>query len=157
MPKPDQDVINQTNLDFPPVINQLKYIPIERIIELRKKHLSCAEIAKVLGCSKANIIQRLHKVSEELDLTDTYVSNRATVLAFQQRRIIQSITDADIKKAGLLEKVKSTTFLHNSERLELGKSTSNIFYADLIKAKQMVDKEIQEAEVVDNMSQSEGK
>jgi len=136
--------IDQSNLEFPPVINPLKYIPIERIIELRKKHLSCAEIAKVLGCSKANIIQRLHRISEELDLTDQYVKNRADVLAFQQRRIIHSITDADIKKAGLLEKIKSTTFLHNSERLELNKSTSNIFYADMIKAREQVKQDIEE-------------
>jgi len=159
MNKPNQDIVetDQSNLDFPPIINPLKYIPIERIIELRKKHLSCAEIAKILGCSKPNIVQRLHKISEELDLTDHYVNNRSKILAFQQRRIIQSITDADLKKAGLRDKVISTGILFDKERLEEGKSTSIVFYADLIKAKQIVDQEIQEAEQIDNMSSNEAK
>jgi len=129
------------------VVNtQPKYIPIELIIDLRKKHLSASQIAKIVGCSKPNIVQRLHRACLSLDLTDRYRKNRAEVLGNLQRRISQSITDADLTKAGLRDKVISMGVLYDKERLETGQSTQNIFYADMIKAKSQVDKEIQELE-----------
>lgn len=140
----NNNAITQIDSSFPLLVNRLKYIPIEKIIELRKKHLSCEQIAKVLGCSKANIVQRLHRISDDLDLTDNYVKDRATVFAYHGRKIINSITESDIQKAGLLEKVKAVSFLHNAERLDRGQSTQNVIYAELHRIKDRIDEELKE-------------
>jgi len=129
-----------------PNIRANKNIPIEAIIELRQKNLTVNQIAKILGCDHSNIVRRLQSISNEIDLTHSYKKNRADILAFHQRRIIQSITPADLKKAGLRDKIISAGVLYDKERLETGQSTQNIFYADMIKAKSQVDKEIQELE-----------
>ena len=117
-------------------------IPIEAIIELKAKNLCNSEIAKLLGCGPSNISQRL----KDVELTKQYVNNRALIFAYHQRRIIESITHANIQKAGLLEKVKATSFLHNAERLELNLSTSNIAYADMIQGRDQRIQELKELE-----------
>jgi len=134
-----------------------KDIPIELIIDLRKKQLSTGQIAKLVGCSRPNIVQRLQKAAVDIELTYKFRKHRGEILANLQRRIIQSITPADLEKAGLRDKVISSGILFDKERLEEGKSTSIVFYADLIKAKQIVDQQIQDAEQLDNMSSNEGK
>ena len=132
---PIRNIDKEDLKDFPITINPIKYIPVEKIIELRKRHLSCSEIAKLLGCSKANIVQRIRKISNEIELTNHYINNRSTVFAFHQRKIMESITEADRKKAGLRDKVISVGVLFDKERLEEGKSTQNIAYADALKAR----------------------
>jgi hypothetical protein len=158
MSKQAQDIVetNQTS-PYPVNIRAQKNIPIERIIELRNKKLSPEEIGKILGCSGVNVLQRLKSLIYEVDLIEPFKKNRANIFAFHQNRIIHSISPADLEKAGLRDKVVAAGILYDKERLETGQSTSNIFYADLIKARQIVDREIQEAEVVDNMSDNEGK
>ena len=165
MPKQTQALaipgVDQEESSYP-ILSQViqqgpKDIPIELIIDLRRKHLSASQIAKIVGCSKPNVIQRLHKACIQLEATDRFRKNKGDVLANLQRRISNSITDADLEKAGLLAKATSFGILFDKQQLFEGKSTSIVFYADLIKAKQIVDQEIREAEVVDNMSSNEGK
>ena len=138
---PIRNIDKEDLKDFPITINPIKYIPVEKIIELRKRHLSCSEIAKLLGCSKANIVQRIRKISNEIELTNHYINNRSTVFAFHQRKIMESITEADRKKAGLRDKVISVGVLFDKERLEEGKSTQNIAYADALKAQDLAGTE----------------
>jgi hypothetical protein len=52
--------------------------------------------------------------------------HRAEVLAGLQHRIIQSITSADIKKAPMGSRVLAAAQLYDKERLETGKTTSNL-------------------------------
>ena len=119
----------------PPSVKSPKYIPIEAIVALKEKKLSHGQIAKILGCSNSNISLRISNAGYSPDLIQAYARDRAKIYKYYQSKIINKITDADIEKAGLLEKVKSVSFLHNQERLEEGKSTQNIAYADIVKAK----------------------
>ena len=135
-----------------PKSNKLpKYIPIEQIITLRKKNLSTRQIGALLGCTGSNISQRLDKIDQNLVNTEHYKNNRAVMFQYQQQRIIQSITDADLQKANLRDKVISASILYDKERLETGQSTQNIAYIDMIKAKSSAVTEMQaiEAELIE--------
>ncbi len=106
-------------------------IPIEAIIDLKSKNLANSQIAKLLNCNPSNITRRL----QDVELTKQYVNHRPTVFAHIQRIILNSITDADIKKANLRDKIVSAGILYDKERLETGQSTQNIAYADALKAR----------------------
>ena len=106
-------------------------IPIEAIIELKEKNLSHSEIAKLLGCCPSNISQRM----KDIDYTTHFVNARPKVLAYWQMKIFNSITDADLKKANLRDKIISAGVLYDKERLESGKSTQILGYADAIKSR----------------------
>ncbi len=71
----------------------------------------------------------------KFEITKQYVNHRPTVFAHIQRIILNSITDADIKKANLRDKIVSAGILYDKERLETGQSTQNIAYADALKAR----------------------
>ena len=116
-----------------------------------------SQIAKILGCSKPNIVMRLKKIGYEVDSLNNFKEAKADILELELKRNIQSITDADRKKASYYNKVVSIGILIDKIQLLTGKATSNIFFADLIKANQINDLQIQEAEVIDNMSGNEGK
>ena len=121
----------QIDLDNLPEPNLIRYpgskgIPIETIIELRKKNLSCSQIATLLKCNPSNITRRLKTIDEAIETTNHYRSNRGFLLSLEQNRIRHSITNADLKRAGLRDKVISIGVLFDKERLEEGKSTENI-------------------------------
>lgn len=87
-------------------------------------------------------MQRLQRAGVEIELTKKYVNHRVEILANFQRKILNAITDAKIEKAPLDRLVWSASVLYDKERLELGKSTHNIAYADIIRAKVKLQEEI---------------
>ena len=116
-------------------------IPIEKMIDLKRKGLSNVEIAKLLGCSDSTIGHRLNKLSDDIDTTDRYIKHRPWLFAYEQQRIRQSITDADILKAGLRDKMVSIGILHDHELKAAGLPTQIILYADAVKLKQQLQDE----------------
>ena len=108
-------------------------IPIGKIIELRNKGLSHNEISKIIGCSKANVTERLQPYVNDIDNLKSFKENKADILAIQQSRLLNNLSMEDIKKSSGYQKVGMFSVLHNQERLERGESTSNIAYADLTK------------------------
>jgi hypothetical protein len=70
-----------------------------------------------------------------VELTKDYVNHRPFILQDLQRRIIQYITPAKLKKAAVNQLVWSYGVLYDKERLETGQSTQNIAYAEAIKAR----------------------
>jgi|GEM_PF-1828708 len=130
-----------------PIPTSYQPIPIETLITLRKeKKLSYSQIAKVVGCSKANVIERLKPFLDDIDRLPAYLRHRSNIYALYSRRILQSLTDTDLQKANLRDKVLSAAILYDKERLERGQSTSNIAYVDMIKAKQSLSQELVELE-----------
>lgn len=106
--------------------NAQRIIPITKMIELRRKGLSYSQIGKIVGCDKSNVVRRLAAVSADIEGLDDYKSSRADIFAAGQRKIIKSITNKDIKKASLLQRVTSAGILYDKERLERGESTVNV-------------------------------
>ena len=148
MPQSAPAVIDYDNLPEPHLDRYpgAKGIAIEDIVDLQSRGLSNTQIAKVLGCDHSNISRRLRPLIQTIDHTHKYRKNRALLLAYEQQRIRQAITDADIAKASLRDKVLSIAILFDKERLESGLSTQNIAYADIVKARDQAKDELKSLE-----------
>lgn len=116
-----------------------RVIDIEYFLELDERGLSQAQIAKLLGCSRNTVNRRLNKA--DLAGLRRFKKHEPDVLAHQRRRIVEKITDKNLKDAGLREKVSSYQMLLNSERLLTDKSTSNVHtvHSDVAKLKELMD------------------
>ena len=110
-----------------------KDIPIESIIEYKRKGMTTREIGKLVGCTHSNIVKRLQSVSDDLDTLDSYKFHRADILAFNGRKLLNHITDDKLKKAPVGSLVLAACQLYDKERLERGQSTHNIanIHADI--------------------------
>lgn len=95
-----------------------KNIPIELLIDLSQKNLSYSQIAKQVGCTSSNIIQRFNAIDYTPARVEAFKRSRADFLAFTQSRILNSITMEDINKANLQTKVISFGILHDKEMIE---------------------------------------
>jgi hypothetical protein len=97
-----------------------KNIPIDLLIDYSRKNLSYSQIAKLAGCSKTNVINRFKAV----DYTPTYLKafkdNRADVMAHYQRLFLNSITEDEVKRMAVRDRVVSAGILYDKERVELG-------------------------------------
>ena len=102
-----------------------KDIPIESIIEYRKKGLKMSEIGKLLGCDHSNISRRLQLVEQDLDNLDAFKLHRADILALNGRKLLSHITQEKLEKAPLGTLVLAACQLYDKERLERGQSTNN--------------------------------
>jgi len=119
-----------------------KNIPIEELAHLyQDKGLSHEQIGKVVGCTASNVTKRL-QVAGIASLRH-FKANRGDIFAATQGRILNSITDKDIKSASLLQRLTAIGILYDKERIERGLSTENIsIHADIqeLKALQNTNK-----------------
>ena len=121
-----------------------KPVSIERLLEYRKRGLSYAEIGKMAGVSKQAIHQRLQPYKDAIDNLPTFKEYRADLFAVQQSRLLNSLTDKDIKKMAPASRITSAAIMYDKERLERGKSTENISYADMEADREAIRKEMAE-------------
>ena len=110
-----------------------KNTPWESILALKRKYpeISQRHLAKLIGLSKTAVLMAFarHGMSWEtgkIAEVETFKEHRADILAIKQIEVLQGMTAADIKKAGLRDKVVAFGILHDHERLERGQSTDNI-------------------------------
>ncbi len=98
------------------------------IIAIAQQHpeLTTEQIGKLAGCGHSNVVQTLKRYGIEKQATDDYIQNRAQVFAGLQERILNSVTDEDIKKTPAIQKITAASILYDKERLERGQSTDNI-------------------------------
>ncbi len=108
-----------------------KNIPMENMLDLAGKGLSHSQIAKILGCSRSNVTARLRKYRSHLQGLKYYRQNRGDVFAIMEKRFLGSITDQDIKEMPTHQRVTVAEKLYNMGRLETGKSTTNLLYAQV--------------------------
>lgn len=105
------------------------------IIEIKQKHptLTSREVGELVKCDHSHVVKVLARWGIEQSKNEEYKENRADILAGVGRKILATITDADIKKASLNQKVVSYGILYDKERLERGESTENIaaLHADI--------------------------
>jgi len=140
----DPQTLPVTESQVPKFPRGPKGIPLDYLISLRNKKLTHDQIANIVGTSRSNISQRLKEVEDQISWTTEFRANRAFLLSNLQHRIINSITPADIQKANLRDKIISAGILFDKERLEMGLSTSNIAYADMIEGRKSAIKELDE-------------
>ena len=116
------DTANQVDtLDYKHTV-----IPLAKIIELRNKQLTYKQIGNIIGCSKQAIHQRLKPYLPAIDNLPCVKSNRADTLTVVSDTILNSLTEADIKKAPAGQRVMMYGILYDKERLEREQSTANV-------------------------------
>lgn len=103
-----------------------KELSIGSIIEYMSKGLNLGEVAKLCNCSKQNIQQRLKAVAFDKTDLENFKKRRVDVFAFIQSKLLNSIDLEELKKMPVYQRVVSASILYDKERLEAGKSTSNI-------------------------------
>jgi biotin operon repressor len=131
-----------------------KNIPIEKIISLRKRNLSYSEIARILGCAKSNVIQRLEASGIDIDTVEDYKSNRADLYAAMCAAAMNHMTTAKLEKANIKDLAIFTGIMSDHERKWRGLSTQIIDYSGASQElanlqKQLDDYEARERATVD--------
>lgn len=100
-----------------------KSTPIHKVKELLDKGLSHSQIAKLLNIDRSavtRLIQR-HGLNSEEDRL--FKKGKADFLNSLQRRILNSITLAEIKKMATRDRIMTFGILYDKERLERGQAT----------------------------------
>jgi predicted DNA-binding protein YlxM (UPF0122 family) len=108
-----------------------KDIPIQTIIEYRNQGLSYGEIAKLTGCSRQNVQQRLDSVEYNKEDLANYKKHRADMFAFIQSKMLNSIDNEEIKRMPVAQRVLCTGILYDKEEKEGGKIVETVNYGDL--------------------------
>ncbi len=119
-----------------------------KIIELAENSsLNQNEISKIVGVSRQAVGGCLKRYKIKLQKVDAYRSNRPTILAGFQEKILANLTDDKIADSSVSQAVTSLKTLYEIERLETNKSTSNVAINGVLpEALQSVMDRIMEAE-----------
>jgi len=120
------------------VTTKPKGISLEKILHLRSKGLSLKDIAGACGCSEANVSLRLKDHNEDIEALDDFKAIKGDTLAIYQRKLLNSLSNADIQKASPYQRVGMFGILYDKERLERGQTTENIGYMDYNRALEQV-------------------
>jgi len=99
-------------------------VNVPEALKLRhENNLSYSQIGAIQGVSKTAICKAIKDLPNPNDVSD-FIDNRSDIFAAQQLRVLQAITDDDIKKARLAEKAMFFGVLYDKERVNRGQATS---------------------------------
>ena len=101
-----------------------KGIDIADLLAYRKKGLSHAEIAKMVGCHPSNVGARL--AEEELETLDNFRDNKDSVMESIQRKALKNIGDAEIKRLNPLQRITAAAILQDKIQVIRGLSSEII-------------------------------
>lgn len=125
MPRP-----RGTKRDAPATVpeKRAKNTPITNLLDQvsRNPNLTTRELGKLNGIDHSAVVRLFQRHGIERERTEEYKGNRADFLAGLQEKIVSRITDEDIQKASLRDKVIAAATLYDKERLERGQSTVNL-------------------------------
>ena len=113
-------------------VSHKKVVPTEAMLALRKKGLSYKAIAQMLQCSYPTVAKRLKDIQPKVDYAKSFREARADLLAIKQNEILTSMTVEDIAEETVKNRAVAFGILYDKERLETGKSTQNISYAEIM-------------------------
>jgi hypothetical protein len=101
--------------------HKAKDIPIADIIEYTDKGLTDSEIARLTGCSRQNILRRRKQYS--IQSLNNLRTHKDKVFEFIQGRLINSVTDDDIKKTPLGSRLLGLGLLQDKINVLRGQAT----------------------------------
>jgi len=101
-------------------------ITLDDVVPLREKGLSFAQIGRLLGVSKQAVHQVFDKHGFDAGTVERFRANRGAILADLQRRLLKSMTDAEVKRMAPRDRVVALGICFDKERLETGQSTFNL-------------------------------
>jgi len=105
-----------------------KNTPITKLLDQvhRCPGITTRELGAINGVDHSAIVRLFQRHNIDRERVEDYKGNRADFLAGLQERMLASITEADLEKASLRDKVISAGVLFDKERLERGQSTVNL-------------------------------
>lgn len=103
-----------------------KKIAASTLLMHLKSGMKVSDIAKLYDMSDANIRYHMNKHGLDMTMIRSYQQNKGDLISAKASAVLESIDGKKIAKAGLRDSVTAFNVLNNAERLEHGKSTSNI-------------------------------
>lgn len=109
-----------------------KAVDNETLVALKQAGKSYREIEAITGIHKDVVNRRIRYLLPDED-TKTFINNRADIFARMQQNILQSIDDADIKKAPFGSRILAACQIYDKERTERGltNSISAVIHSDI--------------------------
>jgi len=114
---------NETNL-LPAVTHSIA--DITSILKYQEAGHTFVEIAKHFKISESTVVRILKEYKQAIRGIEGFKTYRGDLLADMQRRILNSISDLDIKRAPFGVKILALCHLYDKERLENDLSTANV-------------------------------
>ena len=105
----------------------------QKILQVKAENpnLTVRQIAAIADCTHPHVIATLQRYGVNQHDLKAYKDNRADILAGMQQRVISAVTDADVKKASLYQKITAAAILMDKERLERGQASEIIDHRHL--------------------------
>jgi len=96
----------------------------ERIIAAKKAHpdLNNKQIAAIIGTTRENTSRTLTQYGVDMGAVEAYQKHRADIFDGVCSRLLASVTDSDINKASLMQRMASVGVLYDKMRIERGLS-----------------------------------
>jgi hypothetical protein len=123
-----------------------KPVPVEKLLKWRKQGLSYDEIGSMIGRSKQAVHQRLAPYRDAIENLPAFKENRADIFAIHQQRLLNSLSDDDIRKIPPGSRFTGIGILYDKERLERGQSTGNISMESLVEHRQTLEEVSRQAQ-----------
>jgi len=95
-------------------------------LALRGEGKSLRQIEQITGIPKSTIAVWEKELKELVPLTETYAQNRIVIFRGHQLKVLDSLAKDKLSKVSPEKKVSMLKGLWEMERVEAGKSTSNI-------------------------------
>lgn len=135
-PTPD---VHQKKPRKPPV----QKLNPQQLLELKRlnPNLTTRQLGKLTDTDHSAIVKCFQRYGIKREHLEAYKTNRADILAGLQETVLASLTEEDIKKAGLRDKTILFGTLYDKERLERGQSTNNqaVFFRIVAEAPDLPD------------------
>jgi len=106
-------------------------------LKLRNKELTERQIGKLTGTTQQNVHRTLQRYNIDTKQLTGFKKARADIMAGLQDNILSTIDPDIINKSSLKDRIISASILYDKERLETGKSTSNIALSKVV---ELIDK-----------------
>jgi hypothetical protein len=98
------------------------------ILKTKQEHpgLTTREIAAICDTGHTHVIATLQRYGIDRTHVEDFKKHRADIFAGLQHRLINSVTDDDIKKSPMGSRILAVAQLFDKERLQLDLSTANL-------------------------------
>ena len=102
-----------------------RYIPISKLIKLRKQGLSYRQIGKLLGISYSTVADRLKYFDTDKKYS-SFPQIRASLFQQVQEKYIETLMRKPVENSTVRDIASAIAILYDKERLETNKSTENV-------------------------------
>lgn len=118
-----------------------KNINVAMVVSELKSGKTEKQIAAENGYATVSLRRALYKAGIHYRDLKHWQNVKADIMAMKQSMILESITDTDVKKASIRDRLTGFNILHHAERLERGQATENVNVATINRDLEVLDAE----------------